>query len=76
VKLFVKDRFTGWHQTALAVLSKLFDAAKKSFPDDTHAQVLAALAADPEAAASVQVDVNDSSQPRAARLLTWHSVGC
>jgi leucyl-tRNA synthetase len=55
VSLFVKDSFTGWHQTALAVLSKLFDAAKKSFPDDTHAQVLAALAEDSEAAASVQV---------------------
>eukprot|EP00241_Pyramimonas_parkeae_P014751 CAMPEP_0114293780 /NCGR_PEP_ID=MMETSP0059-20121206/9775_1 /TAXON_ID=36894 /ORGANISM="Pyramimonas parkeae, Strain CCMP726" /LENGTH=1084 /DNA_ID=CAMNT_0001415513 /DNA_START=16 /DNA_END=3270 /DNA_ORIENTATION=- len=54
VTLFVKESFTGWHATCLEVLAKHFDSSKREFSANVDKEVLGALAADPEAAASVQ----------------------
>jgi len=52
--MYVKDRFTGWHNTCLKMLQANFDTTNKVFSAETDRAVLEALSQDPEAAASVQ----------------------
>ena len=49
VRLAVAPAFSGWRALVLEALAGLFDAASKTFPDTVFKDVLAALAASPEA---------------------------
>ena len=49
VRLEVAPAFSGWRAVVLEALAGLFDAASKTFPDTVFKDVLAALAASPEA---------------------------